>query len=133
MSTETKEKIKQAFSVICPELVLTDEELEIYINLVSPMLSESVFGNMYVTAFVYLMAHHIVLRQLITQYGENGSSNVDITCSVTSEKEGDLQRSYGGDKSTTFDMLDKTYYGIEFKRLRSMCVVPIVTRLDDAL
>lgn len=132
MLTETKDKIKQAFSVICPELILTDEELEVYINLVSPMLSESVFGNMYITAFVYLMAHHVVLRQLIAQSGENGSSDVGITGSVTSEKEGDLQRSYG-DRSASFDMLDKTYYGIEFKRLRSMCVVPIVTRLDNAL
>ena len=88
MLTETKDKIKQAFSVICPELILTDEE--------------------------------------------NGSSDVGITGSVTSEKEGDLQRSYG-DKSASFDMLDKTYYGIEFKRLRSMCVVPIVTRWDNAL
>ena len=132
MLTETKDKIKQAFSVICPELILTDEELEVYINLVSPMLSESAFGNMYITAFVYLMAHHIVLRQLIAQSGENGSSDVGITGSVTSEKEGDLQRSYGNG-SASFDMLDKTYYGIEFKRLRSMCVVPIVTRLDNAL
>ena len=71
------------------------------------MLSESVFGNMYITAFVYLMAHHVVLRQLIAQYGENGSADVGITGSVTSEKEGDLQRSYG-DRSASFDMLDKT-------------------------
>lgn len=131
MLTETKDKIKQAFSVICPELILTDEELEVYINLVSPMLSESAFGNMYITAFVYLMAHHIVLRRLITQCGENGSTDVSITGSVTSEKEGDLQRSYAS--RSVFDMLDKTYYGIEFKRLRDMCVVPIATRLDDLI
>lgn len=132
MLTETKDKIKQAFSVICPELLLTDEEIEVYINLVSPMLSESVFGNMYITAFVYLMAHHVVLRQLIAQYGENGSADVGITGSVTSEKEGDLQRSYG-DRAASFDMLDKTYYGIEYKRLCAMCIVPVVTRLDGVI
>lgn len=131
MLTETKDKIKQAFSVICPELILTDEELEVYINFVSPMLSESVFGNMYITAFVYLMAHHVVLRQLIAQYGENGSSDVGITGSVTSEKEGDLQRSFGS--KADFDMLDKTYYGIEYKRLCAMCIVPVVTRLDGVI
>lgn len=131
MLTETKDKIKQAFSVICPELILTDEELEVYINLVSPMLSESVFGNMYITAFVYLMAHHIVLRRLITKYGENGSSDVGVTTSITSEKEGDLQRSFGS--KADFDMLDKTYYGVEYKRLCAMCIVPVVTRLDGVV
>ena len=129
MLTETKDKIKQAFSVICPELILTDEELEVYINLVSPMLSKSVFGNMYITAFVYLMAHHIVLRQLIAQGGKSGA--VDVASQVTSEKEGDLQRSFGS--KADFDMLDKTYYGIEYKRLCAMCIVPVVTRLDGVI
>lgn len=129
MLAETKDKIKQAFSVICPELTLTDEEFDIYVDLVSPMLSESVFGNMYVTAFVYLMAHHVVLRQLISQGGKSGA--VDVASQVTSEKEGDLQRSFGS--KADFDMLDKTYYGVEYKRLCAMCIVPVVTRLDGVV
>lgn len=134
MLVETKDKIKQAFSVICPELILTDEEFDVYVDLVSPMLSESVFGKMYVTAFVYLMAHHVVLRQLITQGGESGAAALDITNSVTSEKEGDLERSYGSKYGTAdFNMLDKTYYGIEYKRLCAMCIVPVVTRLDGVV
>lgn len=132
MLAETKDKIKKSFSVICPEITLSDEDFDTYVDLISPMLSESRFGSMYVTAFVYLMAHYVVLRQLVTDGGASGSANLSIVSAVTSEKEGDLERSYGAGGGA-LDMLDKTYYGIEYKRLCSMCIVPVVTRLDNVL
>ena len=103
------------------------------------MLDERKFGKLYVTAFVYLMAHHIVMRTQIDLADGGtgtGSSNQSIISNIVSEKEGDLQRSYGngvanassGDSGA--DLLDKTYYGLEFKRIRAMCIIPVVTRLD---
>lgn len=134
MLDPTKEKIKKSFAVICSELTLTDEEFEVYINLIEPMLSEQKFGKLYITAFVYLIAHHVVLRKLINSAdGGNGTgaSDLGIVSSVTSEKEGDLQRSYGSAASgNALDLLEKTYYGLEFKRIRAMCIIPVVTRLD---
>lgn len=140
MLDETREKIKNAFVILCPEIQIEAEQLDVYIDLIEPMLSERVFGKLYVTAFVYLMAHHIVLRKLIdVDDGGSGvgSASIKLTAgSITSEREGDLQRSYGsagggssGNGSGT-DMLEKTYYGIEFKRIRSMCLISVVTRLD---
>lgn len=132
MLDETKEKIKKSFSVLCPELTLTDEEFDVYIDLIEPMLSEQKFGKLYITAFVYLMAHYIVLRRLITN-ADDGSgakaSSLDVIGMVISEQEGDLQRSYANN-SNALDLFDKTYYGLEFKRIRAMCIVPVVTRLD---
>lgn len=136
MLDETKEKIKKSFSVLCPELTLTDEEFDIYIDLIEPMLSEQKFGKLYITAFAYLVAHHVVLRRLITNADGGsgvGASSISIVNTITSEKEGDLQRSYGTsvtNASGALDLLDKTYYGLEFKRIRAMCIVPVVTRLD---
>lgn len=136
MLNETRTKIKESFDVLCPEISISEKELDVYIDLVEPMLSESVFGSMYVTAFVFLMAHHIVMRKLVASGGDTGASSLSITNEVTSEKEGDLERSYGSKSSngsTATDMLDRTYYGLEFKRIRAMCVVPIVTRVDNIL
>lgn len=51
--------------------------------------------------------------------------------SLVSEKEGDLARSYsssGVGTGSYIDNLDKTAYGMEFKRIRDMCIVSIVTR-----
>ncbi len=136
MLNETRIKIKESFNVLCPEISISEKELDVYIDLVEPMLSEKVFGSMYVTAFVFLMAHHIVMRKLIVSGGDTGAANMAITSEVTSEKEGDLQRSYGSrlsGGSTATDTLDKTFYGLEFKRIRAMCIVPIITRVDNIL
>lgn len=133
MLNETREKIKETFSVLCPEIILSEKEFNVYVDLVAPMLSESVFRDLYITAFVYLMAHHITMRRLIAMGGDTGAANLAVTGLVTSEKEGDLQRTYASASSNPMDTLERTYYGLEYKRICAMCIVPVVTRLENVV
>ena len=101
-------------------------------ELVGPMVSESKFGKLYPQALAYLAAHWFAWQEIITT---SGSSSAAATGGrITSEKEGDLSRSYTDNSrnpttSSFADNLDRTAYGLEFKRLTRMAIVPLVTRM----
>lgn len=124
----------KTFRLLAPDLAdATDDMVLAYRKLAEPMISESKFGDLYPQALVYLIAHRMAYQNLIAEGGS--SSGAVIAGNVISEKEGDLQRSYGsagggtsGNGSNYTDAYDKTAYGILFKQMRDMRILAAATR-----
>ena len=127
-------KFLETFRLLVPDLADAKDDLVLaYRKLAEPMISESKFGDLYPQALVYLTAHRMAYQNLIAEGGS--SSGAVIAGNVISEKEGDLQRSYGsagggtsGNGRNYTDAYDKTAYGILFKQMRDMRILAAATR-----
>lgn len=126
-------KFLETFRLLAPDLADAKDDLVLaYRKLAEPMISESKFGDLYPQALVYLTAHRMAYQNLIAEGGS--SSGAVIAGNVISEKEGDLQRSYGSAGSgasgsgSGADAYDKTAYGILFKQIRDMRILAAATR-----
>lgn len=134
MPTEEDVKFLTIFRALCPDLAdATDDTVLVYRDLAAPMISKSKFDDLYEEALVYLTAHKMAYQNLIAEGGS--SSGAVIAGNIVSEKEGDLQRSYGsagggtsGNGSNYTDAYDKTAYGILFKQIRDMRILTAATR-----
>lgn len=123
----------KTFRLLAPDLADATEDMVLaYRKLAEPMISESKFGDLYPQALVYLTAHRMAYQNLIAEGGS--SSGAVIAGNIVSEKEGDLQRSYGSAGSgasgsgSGADAYDKTAYGILFKQIRDMRILAAATR-----
>lgn len=123
----------KTFRLLAPDLADATEDMVLaYRKLAEPMISESKFGDLYPQALVYLTAHRMAYQNLIA--GGGSSSGAVIAGNIVSEKEGDLQRSYGSAGSgasgsgSGADAYDKTAYGILFKQIRDMRILAAATR-----
>jgi hypothetical protein len=125
----TDAELVALFRTIAPEFALvTDEQILTNINIYKDFVSERVFGKVYYKALCYFTAHMMTVEKIIA---EEGASSSYITAGgITSEKEGDLQRSYANTSSNSSidDLLNKTFYGKMFLQLRGMCKIPAITR-----
>jgi hypothetical protein len=125
--------VLQAFRIVAPEYTATtDETVTALIELTAPMISESKFGKLYPMAHAYLVAHWLSWQATIAESGSN--SGAATGGRVTAEKEGDLSRSYSdnGNNSNSgsfTDNLERTAYGLEYKRICRMVITPILTRM----
>lgn len=133
MANEEEAKFLKIFYALCPDLAdVSEETVLVYRDMAASMISESKFGDLYPQALVYLTAHRMAYQNLIAEGGS--SSGAVIAGSVISEKEGDLQRSYGSAGSgasgsgSGADAYDKTAYGILFKQIRDMRILAAATR-----
>lgn len=127
---DENQKILQIIRFVAPDLDdVTDNIVDVTINLIRPYVWKERFGKFYYEALAYLVAHRIKLHQMIAETGAD--SGAVVGGAITSESEGDLSRAYGsagGNSKGYTDTLDKTVYGLEFKRIRDMCVVGVCTR-----
>lgn len=121
------------FRQIAPEFAeITDEEIALQIAFATDFLSEKRFGKFYAKALLYLAAHFMKLQSIVADEGGAGAA---LTAgAVVAEKEGDLERRYADcnqrDGEKSFEaLLKKTSYGLMFLQLRSMCIVPVLTRM----
>ena len=126
-------KFLETFRLLAPDLADAKDDLVLaYRKLAEPMISESKFGDLYPQALGYLTAHRMAYQNLIAEGGS--SSGAVIAGNIVSEKEGDLQRSYGSAGSgasgsgSGADAYDKTAYGILFKQIRDMRILAAATR-----
>lgn len=104
-----------------------DSVLEAYIGLAEPFVDAEKFGPFYVQALANYAAHLMTIQSVIATDGATGGA---LTAgSITSEREGDLQRSYGNAGASSDDLLAKTAYGKAFLAIRRRCIVPIKTRM----
>jgi hypothetical protein len=123
----------EAFRLVAPEFAATtDETVNMVFDLVSPMISEDKFGKLYNQALAYLTAHWLSWQATIVASGSNSGASTGGR--VTSEKEGDMSRSYSdnGNNSNSgsfTDNLERTAYGLEYKRICRMVITPILTRM----
>ena len=110
----TTAEIIACFRLTVPAMSdVTDIELASDIDIYRYYVSEKVFGRLYGKALCYFIAHMRTLND-------------------TSEREGDLQRSYATLSAGTTDeskaLLMKTLYGQLFLQLRRMCIIPATVR-----
>jgi hypothetical protein len=99
----------QRLKLIAPEFgSKPDSELEDYIELAAEEVSAGVFGDMYQSAVANLAAHFLT----------NAASDGHASGPLTSERAGEVSRSYGFSANRD-GQLDTTTYGAEFKRIRN--------------
>lgn len=127
----------ELFHFIAPELNEPDDRILMMKRLCEPLVSKCQFGELYEQALVNLVAHKLVIRKAVEESADGSMSSKLVAGSVISEKEGDLARSYGftgsgSDKgSGDMDLLEKTAYGLEYRRIRDMCVLAVATRFGS--
>lgn len=125
----TNDELVALFRTIAPEFeTISSEQIIANIDLYKDFISERVFGKLYYKALCYFTAHMMTMQNIIT---DEGADSTYLTGgNITSEKEGDLQRSYANVSSsnTVDDLLNKTFYGKMFLQLRSMYRIPAMTR-----
>lgn len=117
---------------IAPELAgVSDARVTRFINRAKLSVNEDVFGDTYDLAVTYLAAHMLAVSPETSGGGA-------VSQIVTSEKVGDLSRTYQESNSSIVEptSLSRTRYGDEFLRLRRACVIsPVVITgsgsLDD--
>lgn len=131
MSDMDESKFLETFFLLIPNFDCSDDEILNMLKLTVPMVSKKRFGNLYEQALVYLVAHRLTVQKVIDSLDGGAMSSVLTAGDVVSEKEGDLQRSYGtrtSSVSTDDDLLKKTAYGLEYLRIRAMCLLTGMTR-----
>lgn len=124
--------ILTVFRTIAPEFtadIVSDAAAETEFSMVADFVSESRFGPFYAKAVALYAAHLLKLNEIAED--EGAASGAITAAGIVMEKEGDLQRQYGSSTSTSTadEFLRKTLYGTLFLQLRSMCIVPAVTRM----
>ena len=107
---------------IAPEFTNEDPaRIDRFISYVQPQVAQNQFGDKYELAVAYLTSHMLSLANRNDTAGTNGTPGV-----ITQKKEGDLSLSFGlpsGLSGSTDGTLILTSYGIEYLRMRNLCVI----------
>ncbi len=123
----------EAFRVVAPEFAATpDATVEGALAIVATELSASKFGSDYAKAHAYLAAHFLAWQGIVAAGSTGGAATGGR---ITAEREGDLSRSYADNSrapsagGSFADNMDRTAYGLEYRRLARKHIVPIMTRM----
>ena len=120
------DKVVDVLKLIAPEFeTMSNDDILTWIDLAEPYVSKKVFANLYNQALAYLTAHLMKMSGL----GDTSIGTVGDSMRVASVSEGNSSVSFNSSlfSSTEGDSeLNLTIYGIGFKRIRSMCVIPVV-------
>jgi len=103
----------------------TDPRINDLIALAQQGLAAAVFGDRYGEAVGLKVLHQLALESRNGGNPGTGTTSGSGTGGqITSEREGDLARSYasGAGGGYTVDELDSTQYGQELKRLMKACI-----------
>ena len=104
-----------------------DSELELWIEMVRPMVSKRQFGKLYDQALAYLVCHKLKMAG----NGENPLGDlgaIGTGFAVGSVSEGGSSISFGANQSSnlaTDAELGLTAYGVQYLSIRRMVIVPI--------
>ena len=104
-----------------------DDQIEMYIDIVRPMVSKKRFGDLYEHGLAYLVMH----KMKMAGYGDNPlgtMGTIGIGFSLSSVSEGGSSISFGANQSSNLakdSELTLTSYGLQFLSIRRMVIVPI--------
>jgi len=105
----------------------TDPRIDDFTDLAKFHISSDVFGSKYNYALALMVCHWIACEGL--SGGSSSGAGSGVGGSITSEKEGDLSRSYGNVSFTSAgaaSYYSKTMYGQELYQLfRSCAILPM--------
>ena len=106
--------------------VVTDEEVEKWVELSKPFVSKKKFGNTYNHALAYLAAHKLKMAG----YGDNTMGKVDDALRVSSFSEGDASIGFSVSQANNM-AVDAEYaltiYGLQYLSIRRQKIIPIVS------
>lgn len=119
----------EVIRLIGPEFKdVEDDELSKWIELVQPMVSKKLFGDLYEQAVAYLVCHKLK----IAGKGENPLGDIgsigSLGFSIGSVSEGGTSVSFGASQSSNLANdaeLALTTYGLQFLSIRKMVIIPI--------
>lgn len=119
--------VSETLRLIAPEFkTISEDEINMWITLAKPYVSKKQFGKMYKQALAYMAAHMMKM----SGKGDQTYGTVSDTLRIASVAEGNTSISFntGMYATGTLDAeLGFTPYGISFKRIRQVCIVPIIT------
>lgn len=117
----------ETFRLIATEFVeISDDDIEDYIELVKPLISEKKFGNTYNMALALLVAHKLKMAG----YGDTSTGRVDDALRVSSYSEGEVSISYSASQSGSISVdaeYTLTAYGLQFLGIRRSKIIPIIS------
>ena len=87
-----------------------DADIDLFVEIAASRLSPTIFGTQYRYAVALFAAHMLEMRDR----GEEGAGATP----VTSERAGEVARSYAAPKEGQVEDLDLTTYGRQYKSLR---------------
>ena len=110
---------------------VSDEKLESYIEVYSPLVSKKQFGKLYELALAYVICHKMKMAGMgenilggIT--GSSGAIGASFTASSVSDGGTSISFASSGAGNTTTDMeWTLTVYGSQYLQLRKTLIVPI--------
>lgn len=106
---------------------IADDQLNLWIEMLRPMVSRKQFGDLYEQALAYLVCHKLKMAgNGANPLGDLGA--IGIGFAVGSVSEGGSSISFGANQSSnlaTDAELGLTGYGVQFLQLRRMVIVPI--------
>lgn len=105
---------------------IPDDDIEEWIELVKPLISEKKFGNTYTMALALLVAHKLKMAG----YGDISTGRVDDALRVSSYSEGEVSISYSASQSGSISVdaeYTLTSYGLQFLGIRRSKVIPIIS------
>ena len=110
---------------------VSDKDVEMWIELSKPLISEKRFGNTYQQALALLAAH----RLKMAGYGDNSVGRVDDALRVSSYSEGETSISYsvsqGGNNAVDAEYT-LTAYGLQFLTIRRSKIISIISAGENA-
>lgn len=101
-----------------------DEEVQKWLQLTAPMISQKRFGKLYDQAHALLTAH----RMKMAGYGDSSYGTVGDTLRVGNFSEGETSIGFTTSQATNLladGELALTPYGLEYLSLRRLVIIPI--------
>lgn len=108
---------------------VNDSELELWVEMIRPMVSKKQFGKLYEQGIAFLTAHRMKMAGVGGGQAEEGGLQMGIadTLRVASYSEGSTSISFNNAAAagTADAELALTEYGIQYMNLRRLVIVPI--------
>ena len=105
---------------------ISNDDVEEWIELVKPLISEKKFGNTYSLALALLVAHKLKMNG----YGDTSVGRVDDSLRASSYSEGEVSISYSASQSGSISVdaeYTLTTYGLQFLGIRRSRIIPILS------
>ena len=120
----------ETFRLVAKEFAdVPDDDVEEFIELVKPLISEKKFGNTYSMALALLVAHKFKMAG----YGDISTGRVDDALRVSSYSEGEVSISYSASQSGSISVdaeYTLTTYGLQFLGIRRSKIIPIISAAE---
>lgn len=113
-----------------------DARLLDFVALAELETAESAFGDKYKVAVALRVLHWLTLEEIHGgDLDGSTTSGTAVAGSIKAEKEGDLQRQYGGSLviAQRYPDLSSTQYGTELLELMKACIIKVRTRMTADL